>query len=210
MNDLLVLILAAYVLSQQDQDALRDAIVAAMLASMLTAYNRWAVLTGAVSALQPDRQMIEQQAQEHADSIAATYTRELGNATETYLQAWQKANGSLDGVEGPLAQMLSDWSDARMQFKAVQIAGYETGFGANMGTAQFVQDLLTGALIDTTTGEVLSPDEYGIGVVPGESSSDLCKDYAGRLFGLDEIDDIPAFPIHANCRHERIIVPLGG
>lgn len=208
MNDLVALILAAYALSTQDQDALRDAIVAAILASVLAAYNRWSLLTGVVPALQPDRQMIEQQAQAHADSIVATYTRELGSATTTYLSAWQQANGNLNGVEGPLSQMLSDWTTARMQYKAAQIASYETGFGVDAGTIQFVQDLTSGDLIDATTGEVLSPDEYGIGVVPGESSSDLCKEYAGRLFSLDEIDDIPSFPIHAGCPHERIIVLL--
>jgi hypothetical protein len=208
VNDLIALALLAYALSSSDEDALHDAIQEAILMSMVSAYNRWALLVGAVSVLQPDKQQIAQQAQSHADSIVATYTRDLGNATTTYLQVWQQANGTLDGVEGPLSQMLGDWTTARLQYKSAQIAGYETGCGAGTGTTQFIQDLLSGDLIDATTGEVLSPDDYGIGVIPAESSSDLCKEFAGRLFSLDEIDSIPDFPIHANCPHELIIVPL--
>src|SRR5690349_23466993 len=42
------------------------------------------------------------------------------------------------------------------------------------------QDLLNGDLIDTATGEVLDPEQYGVAVIPSESSSDYCREFAGR------------------------------
>jgi hypothetical protein len=151
---------------------------------------------------------VEQQAKDHAQSIADTYKSELTHTTTTFVEAYQKANGSIDGIEDPLTSMLTDWSAARTDYKSEQIAGNECGSGTDQGTTLFLMTLLSGALVNTTTGEVISPDDYAIGVIPDDASNDICKDYAGQTFPLDQALSLPQFPIHANCPHEKILVPL--
>lgn len=214
MSDLIDFILRIFGLGGNAIASIASAIKDAVLSMLRSAYNRWNKLFGTNQdnwmPSQATVAAIEQAALDHAETIATTYAQELGNAVNAFLSAYQDANGSLTGAIVPLSQMLSDWTLARSIYKSQQIANYETGSGLDQGTMLFVQDLVSGGLIDTTTGEVLDPSEYGVGVIPGESSNDICKDYAGQLFPLEEAFDIPDFPIHANCPHEKILVPLHG
>ncbi|SRR6266487_1020081 len=213
MTDLLDYILQVFGLSVSDLAALAASIRDALLAAVRGAYRRWNKLTGASSQdwmpLPAQVKQIEMQAQEHAGMIAQTYERELSNAASTYIDAWRSANETLDGIEEPLMSMLSEWTAARTRYKSVQIAGYETGTGADLGTTQFVQDLMNGDLIDADTGEVIDSEQYEIGVVPSESSGDICSAYAGQVFSMEEADEIPEFPMHGNCIHEKILIAAG-
>lgn len=214
MSDLIDFILSVFGLGSDAIATIASAIKDAVLSMIQSAYRLWNALFGANqddwTPSQDTIDAVEQVAQDQAETIAATYGQELGNAVDDYLSAYQDANGSLDGAIVPLSQMLGDWTETRMIYKSQQIAGYETGSGMDQGTMLFVQDLVSGGLIDTETGEVLDPSNYGVGVIPGESSSDICKEYAGQLFPLEEAFDIPDFPVHPWCPHEKILVPLNG
>lgn len=197
----------AFGLTDADTAVLTAAILLAMRSSMQSSYRRWNSTLGANNHMwmptTKQEETLAAVAQEHADSIASTYADNLQNAIQQFL-------GDGAGNPASLGEMLTTWAAARADWKSDQVAGYETSYGTEQGTMEFITDLLGGNLVDSLTGEVLDPNDYAVGVVPDESSNDLCAEYAGQQFPLEEVDDIPDFPIHPGCPHYKIIVPLGG
>lgn len=188
--------------------ALKDAILAAMVA----AYQRCASIVSISPDWTPSQTDVNtamQAAQDHAQSVVQTYQNELTNVVQGFAESYKAANnGSLDGILGPMGDMLADWSTTRTAYKAEQVAGYECGLGAEQGFQAFVVDLASGALIDPQTGEVLSGGDYAIAVLPAESSHDECRDYAGLTFDITDADELPEFPLHGGCPHYKTLVTL--
>jgi hypothetical protein len=193
----------AFGLTDFDISILTAAILLAMRSSMQNTYRRWNSTLGANNHMWMPTTEQEGQlstaAQEHVSSIASTYADNLQNAIQQFLDA---------GDAPSLGAQLATWADARADWKSDQVAGYEVSYGTEQGTTAFIIDLLDGNLVDSLTGEVLDGADYAVGVVPDESSNDLCADYAGQQFPLDEAEDIPDFPMHPGCPHYKIIVPL--
>ena len=218
MDELVRLILDAFGLTADALSALVDAIKNALLDAMAAAYQRCLSALGLTSASDaaawtPTQENITtatQLAQSHAESIVQTYQRELVNVVQGYAQSYESANGSLDGIEGPMGDLLTQWTATRSAYKSEQITGYECGLGAEQGFQAFVADLASGSLIDPETGEVLSGDsgDYAIAVLPAESSHDECRDYAGQTFDVQEADSLPEFPLHAGCPHYKTLVMM--
>lgn len=90
-------------------------------------------------------------------------------------------------------QFLTDYAE----WKAPQVANYTWGSGMDIGTGQAISDIL-GA--DDLPGIELI--NMRARVLPEESSSDACKEYAGHDWTLEEYQALGvSWPAHPGCPH---------
>jgi hypothetical protein len=122
-------------------------------------------------------------------SIAKTQQEQLG----TFIGNLAPDANVVDAV-GP-------WLDRYSAWKAPQVANYTWGSGANDGSNAAIEDMLDAATDPNEPG-LISTDNIRIRVVPGESSSDYCADYAGQDYSVEEYLALGmTFPAHAGCIH---------
>lgn len=216
-NDILIATLVTiYSLSSNDTTQLVAFLLAAYLLSMQTSYRRAQKTAGLPQNWTPTqviRVESEQQVQQAVQSIGETFSSLL----RSFL------SNALDGVDQLPANVpdrIATWMQDTLQWKAEQIANVTVAGGANAGTMQFVQDVLDAQAGDGTilddAGNILidlasmdlTQSEMGIQVIPGESSSDFCKEYAGNIYRFGDAGDLPEFPVHPNCIHSCVIVAL--
>jgi hypothetical protein len=199
-------------LTAREIQTLIKTIKSAIVTSIQSAYRLWnKVVNGSRGDWEASSGLIkevEDVVEKTVRGMEDTYQRELLHTASDFLDTWaQEHDGEITGSENALATTIDTWVQGRTAYKAKQIARYETGYGANLGTTQFVTDLVNGGeLIDTDTGESIDPSNFAQVVMPEESSGDFCSEYAGQMFALD--DDVPDFPAHPNCIHEKIVISL--
>lgn len=203
---LIALLILAFMLSKADIKAMASLILTARIASMKAAYSQANDVVGIDGDdWEPDAElqsMAKSASEQDAESIASTYKDDLEAVATAFVLAWMLDHESLDGCEAAARKEIAVWAIARAEWKSVQIADYTCGSGANDGTDMWIGDFLDGDL-DLPDG--VSEDDVEITVLPEESSNDLCSEYAGKTFDINEYDDIPDFPIHTGCPHRKVV-----
>lgn len=215
-SQLITHILSAYALTKDDITSLATIITQSRLNIAQTSYRRAQRTTG----LAPNytvknslQRQIERQSAKDAQSIAETYQDLLRTFLETMLEArslsktWSDVFSNVRDAVTALVAGVGVWLSDFLPWKTKQIANVTCGSGLNDGIDQFIEDNY-GNEIDTESGEVVNWKDYAVIVLPSESSSDLCKDYAGQTFDLSEYDTIPEFPAHTGCPHYKQIVQV--
>jgi hypothetical protein len=200
-----------YAFTDADKATLTNLLAKNYLAAKVVAYRKAANAASSVVTLkhpwQPsdkDETKAQQWAATQVASIADTYLTTVRSLASTFTaeSAVQDGQSLEEGLLGGLinaaavAAGVAGGIKAFVTWKAPQIANVTTSSGANAGTAQWVEDVLEEA------GDE-SDDLNGVRVrvVPANSSSDTCADYAGKTYSLEDSVDLPDFPIHPHCIH---------
>lgn len=204
---LIALLILAFMLSKADIKAMASLILTARIASMKAAYSQANDVVGIDGDdWEPDAElqsMAKNASEQDAESIAGTYKDDLEAVATAFVVAWMLDHESLDGCEAAARKEIAVWAIARAEWKSKQIADYTCGSGANDGTDLWIGDVQDGKR-KLTDGVTI--DDIEIEVVPSESSSDECKEWAGKRFSLSEALSVPTFPAHIGCIHRKIIV----
>lgn len=229
-------IIAAYAFSKHDIERLATALSQARCESMKASY-RCSQRTIGVKVnyeySEKTKKRIDTQSLKDAKSIVETFkglleafvrqiidTKKtlMGMETKDWQDTWGDVRDAVFGVIGYIKQFFADL----VPWKSRQIVNATNGAGLNDGTTQFIEDVLDadenndGVVLDDD-GEPLydlndaemGVDEIAIQVVPSISSSDYCRLYAGRTFDLKTaLAELPFFPVHPNCIHMLMVVPL--
>jgi hypothetical protein len=189
-----------YAMTAADRAALTDLLAKAYLMAKVAAYRKAAVTASKVITLKhpwvpipKDAAHAQAWAKAQVKSIADTYLATVKSLIDTQL-ATATTEGLIGGLINAtaLAKGITSGVKAFVEWKAPQIANVATNTGANAGTQQFIADALDEA--DDANG-------VRVRVVPDESSSDECAEYAGKDYSLEDSMDLPVFPIHPNCPH---------
>ena len=202
-------ILAAFLLGDAAIAAFASAIYQGRVDTLTAAYDATADAIGVdTSDAEPSDDLLTTMAtesQENAASVVATYNEDVTAEANGFVDAWESAHDTLDGCEAALQQDLTTWAIKRADWKAAQIAMYESGRGYSAGVDWFVSDILSGDL-DLPEGTALS--DLVVLVQPDDAAEPLCADLvAGNPYPLDAADDVlgDTFPVHPNCVHYTTI-----
>ncbi len=222
-------LVAAYAFTPDDKQRLTRLLAEAYLQSRAQAYQKAVATTQHLVRLykpwtpsEQDAKAATQWAKEQVEGIAGTYEERVRSIIEEQIAtSTEQERAFADSLVGgainaiALANGIRGGVKAFITWKAPQITNATWGKGANDGTRAFVEDVLAeseadeededvGDLIDEDTASNL--ERIRVEVVPSESSSDFCKDYAGNSYSLAEVASIPDFPAHPNCQHELQMV----
>ncbi len=198
LKDWELALLAAYAWTRPDIDRLAGLLSAAYLSAQQRGANRARAALGAATDWTPTREQQRQagvQGKEDAASIAATYKDLLTG----YLLA-QSFSSPAEAHAG-----VASWSSKTAQWKSAQITNWTAGTGNNAGASETVGQALSGDLVDVETGVVIDASAYDFEVQPAESSKDACAEYAGNTYPLGQWDEVPDFPIHGFCPHQKVV-----
>ena len=182
-----------------DTDAIISACLAARLDAYMAAWQHVASITGQSteeSASEQSSDLHDDESSADAASIADTMQRMAESAALAFLAAF---TGTPDEAEIALLAYMRQWINDYSAAKSKQVGSYETGRGWETGITDAIDRIIGG-------GQTVVPEDYIVTVIPDFSSPDECADYAGDIFELDELDDIPEFPIHPNCPHMKILM----
>lgn len=226
---LLASAVAAFALSAAAVAALAAALLAAQQAAYTSAYDATvAAADGDVGSDSsdddddgaPDPALLagwRATAEQTAQGMAATYTRELRAAAGAFLAAWLLAhgNGASAGMAAlALATFLRGWADKRAQGKGAQAGATATNAAATAGAAAAVAAILAGDVASADDPDtMLDPDVlasagWGVVVLPEAGMCDLCATYAGNVYRLDDAPEVfDLFPAHVSCFHSAYLVP---
>jgi hypothetical protein len=202
---LIALLVMAFLLSHSEITAMATLIFTARMDSAKASYQQASDTIGADTDWEPSnalQRQLRDSSEQDAQSISATYKADLGVQATSFVESWMTTHESLEGCEAAARAELAQWATTRAEWKSEQVAGYTCGSGANTGTNEWIDDLIDED-IDLPAG--ISADDVIVTVLPEESSNDICKEYAGQSFDIDEIDDIPDFPVHLGCPHRKVI-----
>ncbi len=216
-DELHSLVLTSYTLTDEDIDTLTQALAQGYLVSMMAAYREGASTVNATKDArewEPSDKAVDeamQWASEQAKGIAHTYedmlTRWVQQIVEeqgTEKALWPKVSIEAQSVAAGLKAGIS----AFMGWKPKQVANATCGSGADDGTDALVSDMQDGTVMDASTNQAVDMTQYGVTVLPPESSSDVCKTVAGLVFDLDQYDEIIDLPAHSNCPHYKKIIQI--
>jgi 2'-5' RNA ligase len=185
--------------STDEQNRMVDLLAGAYLAAQMGAYQAAFQAIGSDATWEPDESDIQ--------AAKGWATEQVGSIASTFEEMFKNAAPANDEEAKQFIDNLITW-------KPQQIANATIGVGADAGTRSAVADMLdalTQVEIDTSLiPDGLSADQIRLRVVPGESSSDFCSEYAGKDFSLDEAGDIPYFPAHPGCVHSIEVYTVGG
>lgn len=198
LKDWEVTLLAAYAWTRADIDRLAGLLSAAYLAAQQRGANRARAALGASTDWTPtsdQQRQADDQGKEDAASIAATYKDLLTG----YLLA-QSFNSAAEARAGVVS-----WASKTAQWKSAQITNWTAGTGNNTGASETVDQALDGDLVDAETGVVIDASAYDFEVQPAESSKDECAEYAGNTYPLGQWGEVPDFPIHGFCPHQKVV-----
>lgn len=213
-KQILALIVAYYLLSQDEEDTLIAAIYDALRAAMLAAYQWNASHLGIATEWQPSKdeeEALSDLAKLRGSQIAATYEDDITRATNTFLDAYEQANGSLEGVLPELRTTLSNYTDARTEQKCTEISQFEASEGYESGVTSLIDDINTADEGDNVYVSDEDMAKLFIGVLPEYAlTDDECAQWAGEMIELSEFDGcgMPLFPLHNRCPHYREFIDL--
>lgn len=224
----LAAILEAYRFSQQAIDDMAEAIATARLLSMEATYRHAQRVIGVPANWIPTKQArkyAERQSKKDARGIAQTFKDLLKSFLEKTLDVkkdWHDIAGTIADAVSRVAGYVREWIKDLLPWKSKQIVNVTCGAGLNDGTMQFVQDVLDAQqsgdnMVEGDNGETiidfdvmsLDVDQIGVLITPENSSSDFCKNYAGKQYSLQEYCDLSVmFPAHTNCIHYPIAIQI--
>jgi hypothetical protein len=202
-----------YAFTDADKATLTGLLAKNYLAAKVAAYRKAANAASSVVTLkhpwQPsdkDQAKALQWATTQVESIADTYLstiRSLAStltAESTVQDGQPLEEGLLGGLinAAAVAKGVAGGIKAFVEWKAPQIANVTTSSGANDGTSQWIEDALAEAGDEDESSDL---NGVRVRVVPSNSSSDECADYAGNTYSLEDSVDLPDFPVHPNCIH---------
>src|SRR6185312_16516258 len=141
-----------------------------------------------------DADKAQQWASEQVESIASTYQELLTHALEEALT--QEERAIVDAV-GKAVKAVKEWFKEFLPWKTKQIADYTWNKGGNDGTSEWIEDI-QGDDVEWEGDDPSIQDlsKFQIMVIPDESSSDFCADYAGNSYPIEQAGDLPSFPAH--------------
>jgi hypothetical protein len=213
-KEILELILAYFLLTEQEQEALETAIYLALRSSMIASYNwqaHWIDITIQYIPTEEQEDYLKALAKLRTQQILETYENDITNAATRILDAFEAANGDLEGVLPELRETLKDYTQARTEQKAQDISQYEVAEGADEGTQSLIDDIT-----DSDEGDnvYVSPEDMDlimVGVLPEYAlTDDECEAWAGQAVPILEVADsgMPVFPLHNHCPHYRTLLDL--
>ncbi len=183
----------AYLFAESDKDALVHLLASAYLDAKAQAYQRAQDVAGKRLIIKKpwksgktEQKKAASWAQTQVESIASTYRDLLNSQLEDITE-----EAISDGVK-KIVSKVKEWIHKFIPWKSKQIADNTQLTGDNVGTAQWIDDA------GSAEGD---PNGVRVRVVPENSSSDFCQEWAGRDFSLEDADSIPDFPAHSNCIH---------
>lgn len=205
MTDLVSRVTSAYAMTAADKATLARLLAQSYLTAKVSAYRRAEATASHVLRLKHpwhpsahDAQLAQDKATEWANSIATTFETMLRNhLSETYTPL---ERGLWSGI-GQAIKNVGEWFADMVGWKSEQIANVTLGTGSYDGTSAWIEDVIA----ESESGELdVSGDPNGVRVRvdPPESSSDICSEYAGNDYSLEESMDLPQFPIHPRCPHQ--------
>lgn len=198
-------IVHAYAYTMADRDKLTALMADAYLAAREQAYHRAHTTAGRHVSFVPrksgheDTEKARAWAAPRAESIAETYEGLLRSRLEQMQEntPHEAISDMWGGISG-FFQQVGDWFANFLGWKCEQIADDTISEGENDGTEDFVGDTIK------------SGDDYSmlkVQVLPEESSSDFCAEYAGRIFPFDAVgSECPEFPAHSRCIHSLVVL----
>lgn len=125
--------------------------------------------------------------EEHADMVANATTQEgADDAARTFADDAQQGRALTVDKQGNYA--LKSFED---------IAG-----DANAALDATEIDM---SLVDVSAIYARIEAAY-IAVLPVEASNDICSEFAGNVYKLDDLDAIPNWPVHPRCPHETVFL----
>lgn len=202
----------AYAMTDADKARLSALLARAYLTAKAEAYQRAArTASRYVRVKHPwtpgkaDASAAQVWADAQVESIAATYEGLLRHAIEAALDGEERAFGDMAGKVRQVAVAVSDWFKGFVGWKSEQVAGYTESAGENAGTLKWIDDA-SGDDAEWVDGISTNDGHVQVQVTPESSSSDFCSQYAGNVYSLDEIDDLPLFPAHVGCIHSLSII----
>lgn len=199
---------AGYALTDDDRHSLRAALKAALLASMIATYKQAgaALRVAGLSGWQPPaeaEQALEQVAERDATSIAETFAANVATQVGAYLEEAQAAGLAALEAIGGLVQSVRVWLREHLAWKRPQIVQATTGAGIDAGTETFADDYTDG---DLDLGDDIDPACVEVAVLPEDAAThDICEEYAGNTYPIEDYQLIPDFPVHPNCPHMKIV-----
>ncbi len=198
-------LITTFLLTEAEQQQLANAIYDALRSSMIAAY-RWSCFhLGNAQEWYPSQSQekaLEKLANTRAAQIAATYEKDITRASETFLDAYEKATGSLEGAIPALRETLQEYTDARTELKQADISQYEVAEGSESGMDAVLAD------IDTIVVDESVLENIYVGVLPvSAATEDICAEWAGECCHYTEVAEssMPEFPAHLRCPHYRVI-----
>ncbi|MGH2484610.1 MAG: hypothetical protein ACRDHE_01230, partial [Ktedonobacterales bacterium] len=153
---LLALVIATFLLTADEVKQMGEAIYAARLAALTSSYTQSAGSNGITvpDGWEPPDAVMSQMADEstrNASSIAQTYQHDLTLAGAAFLANWQDEHpgDTVEGARSALTQHLGQWTAQRADWKAEQIASWETKQATKAATDQLVAELQDGTALDS-------------------------------------------------------------
>lgn len=203
--------LIAYAFERAEADTLTTLLSDAYLAAKQAAHTKARATVAPrvkIAAWKPrsgDVTEAQTKAAEQSEGITSTYfdmVTRLVTKLKAELSESLEESGHLEEGLGGLLKAVAGGVKAFVEWKAPQIADDTWDTGADDGTDQAIEDIS-----DAFTGPDSEGDPNGVRVrvIPDESSSDACKEYAGKDYSLDEAVDLPEFPTHVGCIHSKIV-----
>lgn len=136
---------------------------------------------------------------EQVKSIVSTMREMFGNFL-----------GELPADTSNVSKQADKWMDRYSGYKSEQISNVAWGTGANNGSVDALHDILDAAT-DPNRSEPLDTSDIRVRVVPEQSSSDLCADFAGKEYSISEYLALKvSFPMHPSCIHSIETFRAGG
>jgi hypothetical protein len=141
------------------------------------------------------------ESQDNAMSIVTTYNADVTSEATRFVDTWADEHETFEGCEAALQNDLTIWAAHRADWKAAQIALYESGKGYSAGIDWLVSDLLAG---DLALPEEMALSDLVVRVEPDDATEPICAELvAGNPYPMDAADDVlgSVFPIHPGCVH---------
>lgn len=199
-------IVSVYAFSESDKQRLATLLAKSYLLAKAQAYQKAVATTQHVARIRhpwvpgkQDATKAQTWAREQVESIANTYQELLSHAVEQALVQEERAIGD---VVGKAVKAVKGWFRGFLPWKTEQIAQDTWNTGDNDGTRQWIEDI-QGDDVEWEGDDPSIQDlsRFQITVIPDNSSSDFCANYAGNSYPIEEAGDIPQFPAHVGCIH---------
>lgn len=196
---------SGFSLSDAEIEQMNSALLAARTVSAKASYRKASDTVGIDGRNWKPSEELQQQlkntSEKEVEGIVGTYQSDLEKQVTNFVDAWLKEHETLDGCEEACRKEIALWASERAAWKSEQIGNYAASSGADSGTNAWIDDLVGDEF------EGVNPDDVEVIVLPETSSSDICEEYAGKTFSIDDYDTIISFPVHPYCDH-RVVVQM--